>query len=600
MRDKTLLVPSGAQEDCTTMRKRVLGALAATLLLAVWSVPRAYATIKSPNGVNHVLLISIDGFHALDYLNCVSGGYCPSLKALGAKNGVNYLSTSTSTPSDSFPGLMALMTGGSPRTMGINYDVAYDRALNPPQDTTDNGLLGGPCTVGKTSGTSTEFDEGININTGVGTGAVSQMFLNGGAPSGDGGVNSIDSTRLERDQNCKPVYPWNFSRDNTIYGVIHAAGGYTAWSDKHPSYSSVGGPTGTSSDSNLDDYYSPEINSNSQNFAVAAPPQLVLPSCQKAGKPFLPDQAAVTAGDDYTASFQNIQCYDGLKVNAVINEINGKNHDGTAIKPVPNIFGMNFQAVSIGQKLIYKAATTLPPPYTITGGYTDSIGTPSGSLEEEIKFVDNSIGMMVKALKVQGLLNSTMIIITAKHGQSPVDSSRYVRDGSNDPATLLATCLFPSESPAQIGPTEDDVALLWLTQQPGCTTAEAVKTLETMSPAPPGNNIAGIGEIFSGPSIGLYYNIGDSRTPDILITPNIGVTYSNSKKKLAEHGGFAHDDVNVIMLVSNPSFTARTITTPVQTKQVAPTVLQALGLNTASLQAVVLEGTQTLPGLPLK
>jgi len=147
--------------------------------------------------------------------------------------------------------------------MGVNYDVAYDRALNPPQDTTGNGLLAGPCKAGTTIGTSTEFDEGININEGVGTGAQSQMFLNGGAKSGDGGVNSIDSTRLERDRNCKPVYPWNFVRVNTIYGVIHAAGGYTAWSDKHPSYSSVGGPTGTGLDSNLNDYYAPEINSNS-------------------------------------------------------------------------------------------------------------------------------------------------------------------------------------------------------------------------------------------------------------------------------------------------------------------------------------------------
>jgi len=92
----------------------------------------------------------------------------------------------------------------------------------------------------------------------------------------------------------------------------------------------------------------------------------------------------------------------------------------------------------------------------------------------------------------------------------------------------------------------------------------------TLSPAPPGNNIAGIGEIFSGPWIGWYYNQGDSCAPDILITPNIGVTYSNSKKKLAEHGRFTHDDTNVIMLVSNPSFSPLTITTPVQTKQSAP------------------------------
>ena len=95
------------------------------------------------------------------------------------------------------------------------------------------------------------------------------MFLNGGAPSGDGGINSIDATRLVRDENCDPVYPWNFVRINTIFGVIHDAGGYTAWSDKHASYSSVGGPTGTSTDTNVDDYFAPEINSNSANFASA-------------------------------------------------------------------------------------------------------------------------------------------------------------------------------------------------------------------------------------------------------------------------------------------------------------------------------------------
>ena len=130
--------------------------------------------------------------HALDYLNCVSGGYCPNLAALG-NNGVNYLNTSTSKPSDSFPGLMALMTGGTPRTMGVNYDVAYDRALNPPLDTTGNGLPGGSCTPGGTpSGTTTEYDEGIDLN---------QNLLNGGAPSGDGGINAINPNYLVRDKN---------------------------------------------------------------------------------------------------------------------------------------------------------------------------------------------------------------------------------------------------------------------------------------------------------------------------------------------------------------------------------------------------------------
>jgi hypothetical protein len=123
--------------------------------------------------------------------------------------------------------------------------------------------------------------------------------------------------------------------------------------------------------------------------------------------------------------------------------------------------------------------------------------------------------------------------------------------------------------------------------------------LESTSPAT--DNVAGIGEIFSGPAIPQMFNppSDDPRTPDIIVTPNIGVTYSGSKKKLAEHGGFAHDDLNVIMLFSNPSMSPATVYSPVETTQVAPTILEALGLDPNKLDAVREEGTQVLPGLGL-
>ena len=564
------------------LRKGLLAAGAAGLLTAsLVPVGRASAaTVK----YKHVLVISVDGLHAVDYENCVNGGYCPNLASLG-KKGVNYLNTSTSKPSDSFPGLMSIMTGGTPRTMGVNYDVAYDRGLNAPTITTGNGLPGGPCTAGSPTGTTTEYDEGIDLD---------QSHLTAGAPSGDPGVSAIDPMKLVRDVNCNPVYPWNFVRDNTVYGVIHAAGGYTAWADKHPSYSSVGGPSAGTTDTNVNDYYGPEINSNSQNFATDAPVGLTIPACLSNGVPTLPDQAAVAAADDYTGSFQNIQCYDGLKATAILNEINGMNHDGTASAPVPAIFGMNFQAVSIGEKLIYQHGT-VAPPYSQAGGYLDNIGTPSASLKLEIEFADFWIGNMITELKAKGLSNSTLVIITAKHGQSPIDTSRYIRNGSpNDPASILSSFLAPSENSA-IGPTEDDVALLWLASS--SNTTAAVAALEAASPTT--NNIAGLGEIFSGITLNQYYDMGDSRAPDILVIPNYGVTYSNSAKKQAEHGGFGHDDTNVILLVSNPGLTASTVTAPVETRQVAPTILTALGLNPNQLTAVKSEGTVALPGVPL-
>jgi hypothetical protein len=88
-------------------------------------------------------------------------------------------------------------------------------------------------------------------------------------------VTSLDSSKFVRDpfstpMTCAPVYPWNFIRTNTIYGVIHAAGGYTAWSDKHAVYAAVSGPTGTNQPSNVDDYYSPEAEGTAVLSQVAA------------------------------------------------------------------------------------------------------------------------------------------------------------------------------------------------------------------------------------------------------------------------------------------------------------------------------------------
>ena len=312
--------------------------------------------------IKHVLLLSVDGMHAVDYYNCshgiqgVNGGepFCPNLAELGGR-AINYTAASTSKPSDSFPGLMTIVTGATPKTMGVYYDVAYDRSLDAPKITTGNGVAGGPCTpYGIPTGTTTEYEEGIDLD---------QTKLNGGAPGAgltEGGIASIDAKRLPRDPaaGCAPVYPWNFVRVNTVYNVIKEAGGYTAWSDKHPSYSSIGGPGGGT----INDFYSPEINSN-----VIPLPGVKTPdgaSCSVVRDP----GADLTA---WTNSFANIKCYDTLKVNAILNQIHGKTHNGGAGQ-YPTIFGMNFQAVSVGQKLV--------EPTVGSGGYKNAEGVPTPEL----------------------------------------------------------------------------------------------------------------------------------------------------------------------------------------------------------------------------
>jgi hypothetical protein len=537
--------------------------------------------------IKHVLLISVDGMHAVDFANCANGistvnngqPYCPALAALG-KTGINYVAASTSKPSDSFPGLEAIITGGSPALTGVYYDVAYSRNYNAPAKTTGNGVQAGPCTANTTpTGTTTEYEEGIDID---------QSKVNGGAPGAaltDGGLASIDPQRLPRDpgKGCAPVFPWEFVRANSIFSVIHQAGGYAAWSDKHPAYSSVASGIGPSA---LDDFYAPEINSN-----VIALPGIKTPtgvSCSTILDP----------GSDLTAwtnSFQSIQCYDTLKVNAILNEIDGKNHLGTKRTQVPTIFGMNFQALSVGQKLNEKSNG-------VTGGYLDATGTPSAALLDEFKFVDASIGAFVDELKDKGLYDSTMIVITAKHGQSPIDPNRYVPQTKvgTSPATLLSNAGFLPDSESTkgngIGPTEDDVSLLWLKNS--SDTAASVNILEANASATSG---IALGQIFYGSSLAINYNdpTKDPRTPDIIVTPNIGVVYTGSTAKQEEHGGFGHDDTNVILLLSQSSFEPSTVRAEVGTVQVAPTILEALGIDPSALDAVRAEGTSVLPAVQL-
>jgi hypothetical protein len=549
------------------------------LVLTLGSLTFAMASDASRVGtrnIKHVLLLSIDGMHAVDFYNCSHGiagvhdgsPYCPNLQALSAR-AINYVAAVSSKPSDSFPGLAALITGGSPKSTGLYYDVAYDRSLDAPTITTGTGLAGGSCVpYGIPTGTTTDYDQGIDFD---------DTKLNGGAPGAavtEGGIASIDPRKLVRDpqEGCAPIYPWNFIRTNTIFGVVHAAGGYTAWIDKHPSYSMASGPGGKG----LDDYYSPEVSSNAVPLPGVTTSQGV--SCAKVRD---------ASGGAWNASFANIQCYDALKVKALLNQISGKTHNG-APAVTPALFGMNFQSVYVGQ--------SVAEPGIGKGGYQNPAALPGLELLREVEFVDASIGDIVGALKNAGIYEDTLLIITAKHGESPIDPTLYVADGVNTPATLLGPAIPYSESPLNttgIGATEDDVSVLWLV--PGASVPAAVQLLESSAAA------IGLGQLFYGPTLWVNNNVGgldpgqDPRAPDIIVTPNVGVTYSGSTTMIGDHGGFAHDDTNVVMLVANPRFNAQTVSATTTTAQVAPTIVKALGLDPRALDAVREEGTAVLP-----
>jgi arylsulfatase A-like enzyme len=268
---------------------------------------------------------------------------------------------------------------------------------------------------------------------------------------------------------------------------------------------------------------------------------------------------------------------------------------------------MNFQAVSVGQKLSKdNFDSSCLDDVTFSGqpgGYTDGDGTPTAVLAYGLEKTDDSLGKMIQALKEQGIYESTLFIVTAKHGQSPINPVKVNKPGHF--ADLVAALPDAGFNPGAIAIAsaancgsgscglvqDDDVALIWLPDQSQTTAAAAYL-----------NANAGalfIDEVMAGTSIKLKFNdpVKDSRTPDIIVQPVYGTIYTTSTKKNEEHGGFSFGDTNVGLIVSNPGIRASLLKTPVATSQVAPTILRALGIDPRALQLVRVEQTPVLPGL---
>ena len=456
--------------------------------------------------VEHVLILGIDGLHAFDLENYVQSHPDAALAKL-KKTGLDYVEAFTSKPSDSFPGILAIVTGGSPFSTGVYYETSYDRLLSPP---------GSKCA---SKGTELALDESIDVNP----------------DAIDGGGLDPQKLPLDSSRGCIPVYPHDLLRVNTLFEVIKAAGLRTAWSDKQPSYEIVSGPSGHG----VGDLFLPELHANRSS-----------------------------------KSLTKIEAFDDLRLQAILNEIAGRDHTGEHARPVPAIFGSTFQAITVGQKL--QAGM----------GHSDGTGTPNAALASAIDYTDKSIGKILDALQEHGLSSSTVVILTAKHGQTPIDIAKLrIVDEKIVPRIL------DSVSQGLVAELSgDDVLLVWLTDP--SKTPDAVAALSAHQ------GEAHISRIISGAALRLLFPDprADSRAPDIVVEPELGVIYTNpSSLGIAEHGGFQDLDTHVPFVISNPNFRAHEIHASVQTAQVAPTILRLLKLDPEKLQAVQIERTQPLP-----
>jgi Type I phosphodiesterase / nucleotide pyrophosphatase/Sulfatase len=461
---------------------------------------------KAHGKVQHVLLLSIDGLHEFDLANYIAAHPASALAGLVGR-GTRYTNVTSSRPSDSFPGTLAMTTGGSPASTGIYYDVAWDDKLSPAGDA--------QCLA---RGAIAAFDGQANVDDSV--------------------VNAVlDPAKLPRDpeRGCAPVYPHDFLRVNTIFEVIKAHGGRTAVTDKHPSYELLNGPSGTG----IDDFWGPENDANGAKKNIAT-----------------------------------MQAYDETKVQAVINQIDGYGHARAARVGVPTIIMMNFQSANIGEKV---------------GGYADAAGTPTAALAGAFDYVDGALGRILAELDAQQLTSSTLVIVTAKHGDSPVDpaSRRAI-----DPA--LVDAVVNGVQPGLLAlNTADTIELLWLKDH---AQADAVAAALRANAA-----ALGIETVYAGRQIehifGGALDHARNRRPDVIIQPVAGVIYTTSgvSAKKVEHGGFSPENTHVPLIVAGPRTKRTTVTRAVDLRQVAPTILKSLGIKPHELQAVRMEHTKRLP-----
>ena len=499
-----------------------------TALLALAALVSLSCPAHAATNAARVLLISIDGLHAVDLALFTKNNTNSTLARL-VRTGYNYTAASTPKPADSFPGLVALFTGASPLSSGIYFDLSYDRSLWPPNTTS------GP------TGTAVIFDETADYN---------YIALDGG-----GGLNPL---ALPRDpaRGGALVYPHNYLRVNTVFEVAKSAGYRTAWIDKHLTDEIIQGPSGQG----VDDLWVPEIAAD------------------------YPYHSGLSINKSVDATIW----YDDMKVRGFLNEIAGFDHTGTNAVGVPTIFGMQFQAVSVAQKLLKNKTTnnvTVTGTFAV-GGYLDGAATPSPLVSNALCHTDLSLSNIVYALQTNNLLDSTYFILTSKHGQAPIDPNKFVIVNP----TVVTSLITPIVGVGQA--TEDDTAVIWLTDQTK-TAAAAAALLQSNNQV-----TAYIQDVWFGDKMKLLYGDAatDPRVPDIIALGKPGVVYTTSSSKYAEHGGYTDQDVNVPLVISNPRFTAQTIKLPVTIMQIAPTILQLLGLNPLALQAVQIEKTQVLPG----
>ena len=286
--------------------------------------------------------------------------------------GVEFTHAQTPVVSNLFPGMVGQVTGCDPGVTGVYYDDTFNHALDPAGTTDCRAFEAGR--RGDANSSNSTRSPLHRRRTGL-AGLPGNILHMTGNPA-----TLIDPSQLPVDPpTCQPVYPQNYLKVNPSSRWraprVCAPHGRTSIART----TILNGPSGNS----IEDLFTPEINSNAPTSATAR----------------------LVDGQRVDHAVRQLQG------DRQINAINGFDHSGTRSVGTPALFGMNFQTVSTAEKL--------PVSDGFTGGYEADGVTPGPLLRRALGYINTEMGRMMKALKLRGLDRSTVIVLSAKHGQSP-------------------------------------------------------------------------------------------------------------------------------------------------------------------------------------